>query len=53
MGGDSAPLICSGETPSGVMCPALGPPTQERHGPVGAGPEEGRKDDLRAGATLL
>ena len=26
---------------------------QERHGPVGAGPEEGHKTDQRAGTPLL
>jgi len=39
-GGDSAPLLCCGETPLGVLCPALEPSAQERHGPVGVGPEE-------------
>ena len=42
-GGDSGPLLCSGETPPGVLRPALEPSAQERHGPVGAGPEEATK----------
>ncbi|KAK4825537.1 hypothetical protein QYF61_000114 [Mycteria americana] len=35
-GGDSAPLLCSGETSPGVLRPALEPSAQGRHGPVGA-----------------
>jgi len=39
-GGDSAPLLRSGETPPGVLCPALEPSAQDRPGAVGADPEE-------------
>jgi len=52
-GGDSAHLLHSGETPPGALHPALQTPAQERHGAVGLGPEEGHKDDARAGAVLL
>ena len=52
-GGDSATPLRSGETSSGVLHPALEPSAQESHGAVGAGPEVGHKDDLRAGAPLL
>ena len=52
-GGDSAPLLCSGETPPGVLCPALQPSALERHGPGGAGREEGHRNDQRAGTPLL
>jgi len=46
-GGDSAPLLCSGETPPGVLCPTLRVSEQERHGTLGAGPEEGHKIEQR------
>jgi len=52
-GGDSASLLCSGETPAGVLNPALELSAPERHEPVGLDPKEGHKDDLRAGAPLL
>ncbi|PKU43076.1 rna-directed dna polymerase from mobile element jockey-like [Limosa lapponica baueri] len=52
-GSDSTPLLHSGETPPGVLCPALESSAQEGHGPVGAGPEEGHKDDQRAAGPLL
>jgi len=42
-GGDSAPLLHSGETAPGVLCPPLEPSAQRRHGPVEAGPEEATK----------
>ena len=45
--------FCSCKTPPGVLCPVLGLPTQEGHGAVGAGPEEGHEDDQKAGAPPL
>jgi len=42
-GGDSAPLLHSGETPPGVLRPALEPSAQDRPGAVGVGPEEATK----------
>jgi len=47
VGGDSAPLLCSRETPPGVLCSALESSAQERHRPVGVGPEEGHKDNQK------
>jgi len=51
--GDSAPLLCSGETPPGVLCPALEPSTEDGCGPVGVGPEERHKSDQKTGTPLL
>ncbi|KAK4831989.1 LOW QUALITY PROTEIN: hypothetical protein QYF61_020372 [Mycteria americana] len=39
----SVPLLRSGETPPAVLPPAPGSSAQERHGPVGEGPEEATK----------
>jgi len=42
-GSDSAPPLHSGENAPRVLRPALEPSAQERHGPVGVGPEEATK----------
>jgi len=52
-GGDCALLLCSAVTQPGVLCPALEPPVQETPRPVGVGPEEGHRNDERAGTPLL
>jgi len=53
VGGDSATLLLSDETPPGLLHPAMEPSAQQRHGPFGAGPEKGHKDDQRARTPLL
>ncbi|KAK4827389.1 hypothetical protein QYF61_017794 [Mycteria americana] len=52
-GGDSAPLLHSGETSPGVLRPAPESSAQEGHGAVEASPEKGHENDLRAGTPLL
>jgi len=50
-GGDSAPLLHSGETSPGVLHPALEPSAQKRHGAVGAGPGQGHQSDQNTSAV--
>ena len=52
-GGDPAPLLCSGETSSGVLHPDLKSSVQERCGPVGVHSEEGHKNYPRDGTPLF
>jgi len=52
-GGNSDPLLCSGETSAGLLHPVPKPSAQEGHGPVGVGPEEGHKNDQWDGTPFL
>ena len=49
---DSAPLLCSGQTPPGGLRPTLEPSAHEGHRAVGVS-LEGDEKDQRAGAPLL
>ena len=48
-----APLLRTGETSPGVLCPDVESSVQKRRGPVGAHPEEGHKNDLWNRTPLL
>ena len=48
-----SPKSTSHFVPVLVIKPPLAFPAQERHGAVPVGPEEGHKDDQRAGAPLV
>ena len=45
--------LCAGETSPGVLHPDVESSVQERHGPVGANPEGGHKNDPRDGTLPL
>lgn len=51
-GGDSAPLLCTGEIPPEVLCSVKGPQYRKGVDP-GVDPEEGHKADQGDGAPLL
>ena len=46
-GGDPVPLLCAGETSPAVLHPDVEFSVRERHGSVGARPEECHKNDPR------
>jgi len=52
-GGDPAPILCAGEASTGELHLVVESSVQERHGPVGACPEEGHRNEPRDGTHLL
>ena len=52
-GGSPSPLHCPSEAPSGVLCPVLDSPVQDRRGAIGESPAEGYKDGEGTGASPL
>ena len=52
-GGDPAPLLCTGESMLGALCPGVESSVQERHGPAGAHLEAGHRKDPRDGTPPL
>jgi len=52
-GGDPAPLLRAGETSPTVLRPDVESSVQQRHGAVGACPEEGQKNAPRDETSLL
>ena len=47
------PPLCPSKAPSGVLCPVLGSPLQERWGANGKSPAEGYEDGEGTAASLL
>lgn len=50
---DSGREFCPCDTPSGVLCPALGSSAKERFRPAGVSPEWGYRSFQRTGRSLL
>jgi len=52
LGGDPAPLLCTGETSPGVLYPEVESTVQRRRGPVGTHPEKDSKNSPGDGTSL-